>query len=56
MKITNQAVETARQWDTLYAQVMRELRKRNPDQQRISRLSRNAKKVGTRLKKQMGWE
>ena len=55
MKI-NEAIETARQWDTLYAQVMRELRKRNPDQQHISRLNRDATKVGARLKKLMGWE
>jgi len=54
MKI-DEAIETARQWDKLYAQVMRELRKRNPDQQRISRLSRDARKVGARLRKVMGW-
>ena len=30
------AIETAKQWDKLYAQVMRELQKRNPDQQRIA--------------------
>ena len=52
----DKAIETARQFDRLYTQVMRELRKRNPDQQRIGRLGRDAKKVGTRLKKQMGWE
>ncbi len=55
MKIINQAVETARQWDKLYTQVIRELRKRNPDQQRIGRLSRDARKVGTRLRKLMDW-
>ena len=45
------AIETAKQWDKLYAQVMRELQKRNPDQQRIGRLSRDARKVSTRLRK-----
>ena len=52
----DEAIETAKQWDKLYAQVMRELRKRNPDQQRIDQLSRDARKVGARLKKLMGWE
>ena len=55
MKITNQEIETARQWDNLYAQVMRELRKHNPDRQRIKSLSRDAKKVSTRLRRLMGW-
>ena len=55
MQVTNEAIETAKRWDKLYAQVMRELRKRNPDQQRIGRLSRNARKAGTRLKKLMDW-
>ncbi len=55
MEITNQVVETARQFDRLYAQVMRELRKRNPDSQRISQLSRDARMVSARLKKLMGW-
>ena len=54
MKI-DEAISVAKQWDKLFAQVMRELRKRNPDQQRISRLSRDARKVGARLKKLMGW-
>ena len=55
MQVTNEAIETAKQWDKLYAQVMRELRKRNPDQQRISQLSRNARKVSKRLRRLMGW-
>lgn len=55
MKI-DEAISVAKQGDRLYAQVMRELRKRNPDQQRISRLSRDARKVSARLKKLMGWE
>ena len=52
----DEAIQTAKQWDKLYAQVMRELRKANPDQQRIGRLSRDARKVSARLKKQMDWE
>ena len=52
----DEAIETAKQWDKLYVQIMREQRKRNPDQQRISRLSRDAGKVGMRLKKLMDWE
>jgi len=54
MKI-DEAISVARQFDRLYVQVMRELRKRNPDQQRISRLSRDAAKVSTRLRRLMGW-
>ncbi len=54
MKI-DEAIETAKQWDKLYAQVMREKRKRNPNSQRISQLSRDARKVSARLKKLMGW-
>ncbi len=55
MKTTNEAIETARQFDRLYAQVMRELQKRNPDQQRIGQLRREAAKVSTRLRRLMGW-
>ena len=55
MKITNEAVETARQCDRLYAQVMRETRKRHPDGQRIDQLKRDAAKVSTRLRRLMGW-
>lgn len=55
MKTTSEAIKTARQFDRLYVQVMRERRKRNPDQQRISRLSRDAAKVSTRLRRLMGW-
>ena len=51
----DKAIETARQFDRLYTQVMRELRKRNPDQRRIGRLSRDARKVGMRLRRLMGW-
>ena len=54
MKI-DEAIQTARQWDKLYAQVMRELRKRNPDQQRIGQLRRDAAKVSTRLRRLMEW-
>ncbi len=55
MQVTNEAIETAKQWDKLYAQVMRELRKANPDQQRIGRVSCDARKVGMRLRKLMDW-
>ncbi len=55
MKITNEAIETARQFDRLYVQVKRELRKRNPSSQRISQLKRDAAKVSTRLRKIMNW-
>ena len=54
MKI-DEAIETAKHWDKLYAQVMREKRKRNPDHQRIGQLSRDAAKVSTRLRKLMDW-
>ncbi len=54
MKI-NEAISVARQFDRLYVQVMRELQKSNPDQQRIKSLSRDARKVSARLKKLMGW-
>ena len=54
MKI-DEAIETAKQWDRLYAQVMRELRKRNPDGQRISQLKRDAAKVSKRLRRLTGW-
>ena len=49
------AIETAKQWDKLFAQVMRELRNRNPDGQRIGQLRREAAKVSTRLRRLMGW-
>lgn len=55
MKITNEAIETARQFDRLYVQVMREKRKRNPNSQRIGQLSRKARKVSTRLRRLMNW-
>jgi len=42
--ITNEAIEVARQFDRLYVQVMREQRKRNPDQLRIKRISRAARR------------
>ena len=55
MKTTSQAVETARQFDRLYVQVMREKRKHNPDQQRMAQLKRDAGKVSKRLRRLMGW-
>ena len=55
MKTTSQAVETARQFDRLYVQVMCETRKRNPSSQRIDQLKRDAAKVSTRLQRLMGW-
>ena len=55
MKI-DEAIQTAKRWDRLYAQVMRELRKANPDQRRIGRLSRDARKVGARLRRLMDWQ
>ncbi len=54
MKI-NEAISVARQFDRLYAQVMRELRKRNPDHRRIKRLGRDAAKTSKRLRRLMGW-
>ncbi len=51
----DEAIETAKRWDKLYAQVMRELRKLNPDGQRIGQLRREAAKVSTRLRRLMGW-
>lgn len=53
--ITNEAIEVARQFDRLYAKVMRERRKRHPDTRRISQLKRDADKVSTRLRRLMGW-
>ena len=53
--VTNEAIEVARQFDRLYAKVMRERRKRNPDSQRIDQLRREAVKVSTRLRQLMGW-
>ena len=50
-----QAIQLARQFDKLYIQIMREQRKSNPNQRRISQLSRDARKVSARLKKLMGW-
>ena len=55
MKTMNEAISVARQFDRLYVQVMRERRKRHPNSQRISQLSRDARKVSARLKKLMGW-
>ncbi len=53
--ITNEAIEVARQFDRLYAKVMRERRKRNPSSQRISQLKRDAAKVSKRLRRLTGW-
>ena len=55
MKTTAEAIEVARQFDRLYVQVMRELRRRNPSSQRISQLKRDAAKVSTRLRRLMAW-
>ena len=44
-----QAIQLARQFDRLFAQVKREQGKRHPDQQRIKRLSRAARNVSKRL-------
>ena len=55
MKITNEAVSVAREFDRPHVQVMREKRKRNPNSQRIGQLSRDAKKVSKRLRRLMGW-
>ena len=54
MKI-DEAISVARQFDRLYVQVMRERRKSDPDRQRISQLSRDARKVSKRLRRLMGW-
>ena len=54
--ITNEAIEVARQFDRLYAKVMRERRKRNPSSERIDQLKSKAVKVSTRLRRLMGWE
>ncbi len=54
MKI-DEAIQTAKRWDKLYAQVMRELRKANPDHQRIGRLKSDAIKVSRRLRRLMNW-
>ncbi len=54
MKI-DEAIETAKQWDRLYAQVMREQRKRDPDYRRIDQLKRTAVKVSKRLRRLMNW-
>ena len=48
MKI-DEAISVVRKFDRLFAQVMREQRKRNPDQLRIKRISRAARKVSKRL-------
>ena len=55
MKTTSQAVQTAKQFSRLYAKVMRETRKRNPNSQRISQLKSEAAKVSTRLRRLMAW-
>ena len=47
--LTNKAIKVARQFDKLFAQIKREQRKRNPNQQRIKRLSRVARNVSKRL-------
>ena len=68
MKI-DEAISVAQQFDGLFAQsketkreLQRQRRHRNPDQQRITalereaaRIGRAARKVSTRLKKLMGW-
>ncbi len=54
MKI-DEAISVARQFDRLYVQVMRELRKANPDHQRIGRLKSDAIKVSRRLRRLMNW-
>ncbi len=55
MKITKEAIRTAQRFDRLYVQTMREMRKRNPDSQRMSQLRRDAAKVSTRLRRLMEW-
>ncbi len=55
MKVTNEAISVAHQFDRLYASVMRELRKRHPGGQRIEQLKRDAARVSTRLRRLMGW-
>ncbi len=55
MKTTNQAVETARQFDRLYVQVMLERRKQNPDYRRIAELKRDGAKLSKRLRRLMNW-
>ncbi len=49
MKTINQAISLAREFDKLFAQIKRERNKRNPDQQRIKRLGRTARKVSKQL-------
>ncbi len=55
MKTTNEAIETARQFDKLFAQVRRERSKRHPDHDKIERFKRRAVKTSKRLRRLMGW-
>lgn len=55
MKTTSQAVQTARQFNRLYVQSMRERRKRNPSSQRLGQLRRDAAKTSKLLRRLMGW-
>ncbi len=55
MKTTNEAIETARQFDKLFAQVKRESSKRHPDHDKIEQLKRHAVKTSKQLRRLMGW-
>ena len=55
MKTTNEAIESARQFDKLFAQVKRERSKRHPDHDEIERLKRRAAKTSKQLRRLMAW-